>query len=165
MVHRDERSLRYGLIAGAVAAIICAIFAWLGVVNGDEGWFAVSARLVSQGRLPYRDFSFPQGPAYAYLLAPFVRLVPSLYTARALSVVLTAVSVGLLITTAYRVGGKWAARASGLALLATIPSLPYWLSITKTYALSCEDCLAEWFRLARQFCDHGCRVSQHHYYR
>src|SRR4051812_9964468 len=137
MVHRDERSLQSGLIAAAVAAIICAVFAWLGVVNGDEGWFALSGRLVGQGRLPYRDFAFTQGPAYAYLLAPFVRILPSLYTTRALSVVITAVSVGLLIASANRTGGKWAARASGLALLATIPSVPYWLSITKTYALTC----------------------------
>jgi hypothetical protein len=137
MLHRDDRSIQAGLLAAVVAAVVCAIFAWLGVVNGDEGWFALSARLVSQGRLPYRDFAFTQGPAYAYVLAPLVRLAPSIYTTRALSVFLTAVSVGLLIATAYRVGGKWAARASGLALLATIPALPYWLSITKTYALSC----------------------------
>jgi hypothetical protein len=136
MVHRDERSLQTGLTAGAVAAVVCGIFAWLGVVNGDEGWFALSGRLVSQGRLPYRDFSFTQGPAYAYLLAPFIRIAPSIYTSRAVSVALTAVSIGLLVATASRVGGKWAVRASCLALLATIPSLPYWLSITKTYALS-----------------------------
>jgi hypothetical protein len=113
------------------------MFAWLGVVNGDEGWYALSARLVSEGRLPYRDFVFPQGPAYVYLLAPFVRLAPSVYSARALSVICTAASVGLLIATARRIGGKWAAYASGAALLATIPALPYWLSITKTYALTC----------------------------
>jgi hypothetical protein len=136
MLHRD-RSLQAGLIAAVVAAVVCAIFAWLGVVNGDEGWFALSARLVSQGQWPYRDFAYTQGPAYAYVLAPFVRLAPSIYTTRAVSVVLTAVAVGLLIATAHRAGGKWAARASGLALLATIPALPYWLSITKTYALTC----------------------------
>ena len=117
--------------------MVCSVFAWLGVVNGDEGWYAICARIVAEGRLPYRDFAFTQGPVYLYLLAPFVRLVPDLYTARAVSVVCTAVAVGLLVTVANRVGGKWAARASCAALLATIPSLPYWLSITKTYALSC----------------------------
>jgi hypothetical protein len=50
MLHRDDRSIQAGLLAAVVAAVVCAIFAWLGVVNGDEGWFALSARLVSQGR-------------------------------------------------------------------------------------------------------------------
>ncbi|HEY5014018.1 MAG TPA: glycosyltransferase family 39 protein [Acidimicrobiia bacterium] len=136
-MQRRVRAIPSGLGAGLVAAMVCSVFAWLGVVNGDEGWYAICARIVSEGRLPYRDFAFTQGPVYLYLLAPFVRLVPDLYTARAVSVVCTAVAVGLLVTMANRVGGKWAARASCLALLATIPSLPYWLSITKTYALSC----------------------------
>ncbi len=136
-VRRDDRVLQSGVVAAAVTALVCSVFAWLGVVNGDEGWYTLSARLVGEGRLPYRDFAFPQGPAYAYLLAPFVRVVPSVYTSRAVSVVCTVVSVGLLVAMARRVGGRWAAYASGVALLATIPSLPYWLSITKTYALSC----------------------------
>jgi len=136
-MHRDDRALQSGLVAGAVTILVCGVFAWLGIVNGDEGWFALSARLVGQGRLPYRDFAFTQGPAYAYLLAPFVRLAPGVYTTRTLSVVCTAASVGMLIAMARRVGGKWAALASCAALLATIPSLPYWLSITKTYALTC----------------------------
>ncbi|MDQ1466486.1 MAG: hypothetical protein QOH10_901, partial [Actinomycetota bacterium] len=136
-VHRLRRAIPTGVGAAAVAAIVCGVFAWLGIVNGDEGWYAVCVRLVSEGRLPYRDFAFTQGPAYLYLLSPFVRVVPGLYTARAVSVLCTTVAVGLLVATARRVGGKWAARASCLALLATIPSLPYWLSITKTYALSC----------------------------
>jgi hypothetical protein len=63
--------------------------------------------------------------------------VPSLYGTRAVSVLCTATAIGLLVVVARRVGGKWAAYASCLALLATIPSLPYWLSITKTYALTC----------------------------
>ena len=47
----------------------------------------------------------------------------------------TAIAIGLLVAMARRVGGKWAAIAASAALLAAIPSLPYWLSITKTYAL------------------------------
>jgi hypothetical protein len=136
-MQRRDSAILPGVAAAAVAGIVAGIFAWLGVVNGDEGWYVLGARLVGQGRLPYRDFAFTQGPAYLYVLAPFVRLVPGLYSARAVSVICTAVAVGLLVTVARRVGGKWAAIASGAALLAAIPSLPYWLSITKTYALSC----------------------------
>jgi Dolichyl-phosphate-mannose-protein mannosyltransferase len=131
-----DRGTRWGVGAGAVAAIVIGIYAWLGVVNGDEGWYVLCARLASEGKLPWHDFAFPQGPAYLYLLAPFVRVIPSLYAARGVSVACAAVGIGLLVATARRVGGKWAAIASSAALLATIPSLPYWLSLTKTYALS-----------------------------
>jgi hypothetical protein len=136
-VRRRDRTVLWGVGAAAVAAIVGSIFAWLGMVNGDEGWYVICARLVSEGRLPYHDFAFTQGPIYLYALAPFVRVVPDLYTARAVSVVCSAAAVGLLIAVARRVGGKWGAVAASAALLATIPSLPYWLSITKTYALSC----------------------------
>ena len=136
-MHRRSRALPWGVGAAAVTAIITGTFAWLGVVNGDEGWYVIGARLVGEGKLPYRDFAFTQGPVYLYVLAPFVRLLPGLYTARAVSVVCTAAAVGLLVAMARRAGGRWAAVASGAALLAAIPSLPYWLSITKTYALSC----------------------------
>jgi hypothetical protein len=126
----------WGAGAAAVTATVCGTFAWLGVVNGDEGWYVISARLVGEGKLPYRDFAFTQGPVFPYVLALFVRLVPGLYTARAVSVVCTALAIGLLVAMARRVGGRWAALASAAALLAAIPSLPYWLSITKTYAVA-----------------------------
>jgi hypothetical protein len=144
---RSGAVVRAGVGAGLVAGATCAVFAWLGVVNGDEGWYALGARFVSQGRFPYRDFAFTQGPAYLYVLSPFVRLLPDVYTARAVSVVCTAVSIGLLIAAARRVGGKWTAWVAGLALLATIPSLPYWLSITKTYSLACLFLSAAFFTL------------------
>jgi hypothetical protein len=134
---RRDRAVSWGVGAAAVAAIIVGIYAWLGVVNGDEGWYVLCARLVAQGKVPYHDFAFTQGPVYLYVLAPFVRVVPSLYTARGVSVACTAVAIGLLVAMARRVGGRWAAIAAAAALLATIPSLPYWLSVTKTYALSC----------------------------
>jgi hypothetical protein len=134
---RRDRAGLWGVGAAAVAALAAGLFAWLGVVNGDEGWYVLCARLVAQGKVPYHDFAFTQGPVYLYALAPFVRVVPDLYTARVVSVVFTAAAIGLLIAMARHVGGKWAAIAAGAALLATIPALPYWLSITKTYALSC----------------------------
>lgn len=132
----DRAAVVTGLVATVVAVVVGGVFAWLGVVNGDEGWYAVDARLVAGGALPYRDFAFTQGPVFLFVLAPVLRIVPNLYAARAVSVACTGIGVGLLFMVAHRIGGKWAVRCSALALLATIPSLPYWLSITKTYALS-----------------------------
>ncbi len=37
------------------------------LVDPDEGYFLYAARLVSEGRVPYRDFFFPQMPLIPYL--------------------------------------------------------------------------------------------------
>ena len=48
---------------------------YFGDLNQDEGWYLLAARNVSDGKLPYRDFAFTQGPMLpvVYSLAtPFV---------------------------------------------------------------------------------------------
>lgn len=132
---RPGGAWRAGILAGSVTALIGAVFAWLGVVNGDEGWYGLAARAIGDGQVPYRDFALAQGPGYPTFLAPFVAIWPNLAMTRAVSVLTAALAVGLLVSTAYRVGGRRAATISAVALLATVPSLPYWLSITKTYSL------------------------------
>ena len=131
---RPGGAWRAGFLAGAATAVVGSLFAWLGVVNGDEGWYGLAARAIGDGRVPYRDFALAQGPGYPTFLAPFVALWPNLGMTRAVSVLCAAIGVGLLVATAHRVGGRRAALISSVALLATVPSLPYWLSITKTYA-------------------------------
>lgn len=134
-MERPGGAWRAGILAGVATALIGALFAWLGIVNGDEGWYGLAARAIGDGKVPYRDFALAQGPGYPTFLAPFVAIWPNLGMTRAVSVLTAAVGVGLLVATAHRVGGRRAAVVSALALLATVPSLPYWLSITKTYSV------------------------------
>ena len=50
-------------VLAAVVAAFTAVFAvWWGAVNQDEGWYLYASRLVGEGKLPYRDFFFTQGP-------------------------------------------------------------------------------------------------------
>lgn len=59
-----------GIAAGLAVSIFCILF---GPLNQDEGWYLYAARLFSEGRYPYRDFFFTQGPvmpAVYGLLAP-----------------------------------------------------------------------------------------------
>ena len=55
-----------------------ASFAWFFLmaartpVDVDEGYYALAAELVAHGRVPYRDFFYPQAPLHPYVLAPFI---------------------------------------------------------------------------------------------
>lgn len=59
-----------GIAVGLAVSILCIL---LGPLNQDEGWYLYAARLFTEGRYPYRDFFFTQGPvmpAVYGLLAP-----------------------------------------------------------------------------------------------
>jgi MFS family permease len=66
------RNMRFGHISLWCAAIAIAVFVaffsvWWGAVNQDEGWYLYAARLVKEGKLPYSDFFFTQGPALPFV--------------------------------------------------------------------------------------------------
>ncbi len=44
-------------------------------IDGDEGYYATAARLVSHGRTPYLDFFYPQMPLLPYVYAPAFKVV------------------------------------------------------------------------------------------
>ncbi len=44
-------------------------------IDGDEGYYATAARLVSEGRTPYLDFFYPQMPLLPYVYAPAFKVV------------------------------------------------------------------------------------------
>jgi len=48
---------------------------WLVPLNQDEGWYLLAARRVSQGRLPYIDFTYTQGPVLPFVYALATPLV------------------------------------------------------------------------------------------
>lgn len=63
-----------GLIGIAIGFAVSTLCILLGPLNQDEGWYLYAARLFTEGRYPYRDFFFTQGPvmpAVYGLLTPF----------------------------------------------------------------------------------------------
>lgn len=62
---------RYGILA--LFGFACLAFAavWLGGLNQDEGWYLYAANLVAEGRVPYRDFFFTQGPVMPVVYSAF----------------------------------------------------------------------------------------------
>jgi hypothetical protein len=101
-------------------------FLFVGRLNRDEGWYLYASRLVYEGEVPYRDFAFFQMPLspYLYGLPPALGglLGPGVLVGRFTSLAFSAVSVGVGLYLARRLGG---AAAVAVLLLITMlnPSL------------------------------------------
>jgi hypothetical protein len=69
-INRSEYRLLCGLnlllLAGLLTYAATLAFVW------DEGFHVLAARLIHEGRMPYRDFCFPQTPLNAYFNAALV---------------------------------------------------------------------------------------------
>ena len=63
----------FALVSGAALALY-AFAVWFGNLNQDEGWYLYAARSVADGRMPYRDFFFTQGPVMPYVYGLISRL-------------------------------------------------------------------------------------------
>lgn len=132
---RDIHWLHWG-IAGAgllhVVGATCHVF--FGGLNADEGFYAVAARAVMQGELPYRDFGYTQMPLLPYLNGALMRLIGfGLFEQRAVNGLWGALALGL--------AGLWLGRRTrpGIGLLLVVlfsasPAWMYFIHLGKTYA-------------------------------
>ena len=67
------RGLRaYWLLALGAFGVLGAAAVWLGGLNQDEGWYLYAANMVADGKMPYRDFFFTQGPIMPFVYSAFV---------------------------------------------------------------------------------------------
>ena len=107
-------------------------------IDGDEGYYATAARLVSEGQTPYLDFFYPQMPLLPYVYAPVYKLVgSSLVNMRLMSVaagVLSLILWGLILRR--RRPEHSGIILAGLALVAMNPYFLSWNVTVKTYALT-----------------------------
>jgi len=117
------------LAAWAALAILglCGLaFVRGGHVQSDEGWYLTAAREVFEGRLPYRDFMYTQGPLHPYVYGLAQRLSGSgLLAARATSWAFFLAAVALAALVARRFGGHLAALLA-LALIGSAP-MTFWV--------------------------------------
>ena len=71
-------------------------YAGVRLIDGDEGFYATAARLVWQGKTPYRDFFFQQAPLLPYLYSWIWAIYPdSLLAMRLLSAACGGIAVFL----------------------------------------------------------------------
>jgi hypothetical protein len=130
-----------------------ASYAWFALLalriplDEDEGFYALASELVAHGRLPYRDFFFPQTPLGPLSLAPFAAVAARFVTLRLVTALFAA---GAATLVAYAVKRETRSRAAALvgALLFVTHALTWrWLPTLRPYALG-ELCALGGFVLA-----------------
>ena len=107
-------------------------------IDGDEGFYTTAARLVWEGKTPYKDFFFQQAPLLPYLYSWIWAVHPrSLVAMRMLSAAcggLEVLLLGLALVSARRLPPKVA-----LAAFAAVLLNPYsvsWNVVVKTFAVA-----------------------------
>lgn len=112
-----------------------AAYVVYGLPNADEGWYLYAARLVWQGQLPYRDFSFTQSPLMPYVYGlPQALFGSSLLVGRLTSASLWVATVVLAVAVARRLGGRFGAMFCAV-LLAVYMFGTFNFVVVKTYSL------------------------------
>ena len=128
-------------LAIGAAFVLYAGAIWFGNLNQDEGWYLYAARAVAEGRMPYRDFFFTQGPVMPHVYGAFVKLWSphGVLGGRVLTACLGFLGCVLAAGLARRaVPTERAAEAGIIAFALTACNLyhVYFTTIPKTYALA-----------------------------
>lgn len=123
------------MLALSAFVVLGAASVYMGGLNQDEGWYLYAANLVSEGRVPYRDFFFTQGPVLPYVYSVFsgVWRVCGLLGARVFTLIIGGLSIAFTVLLADRL--KKRAGIVVFSLLALNLYHLYYLAIPKTYAL------------------------------
>ena len=123
-------------------AVLSAFSVWFGALNQDEGWYVYASQLIAEGRMPYRDFFFTQGPLMPLAYSAFAPLWKSGGILAARIFTLCIGTLGILANVCLArslVEGDNAKKTAGMAafmLLACNLYHVYYVSIPKTYAMA-----------------------------
>jgi len=133
-----------------VAAGIAVLSVWWGAVNQDEGWYLYAARLVGEGKLPYRDFFFTQGPVLPFLYSALP--IHGLLSGRLVTLGFSLAATLMAIAFARQLVSPVRRRAVSIAVFALLSCNlyhVYFTTIPKTYAVGSLFVMAGFLLLAR----------------
>ncbi|MCG5053873.1 MAG: DUF2029 domain-containing protein [Myxococcales bacterium] len=122
-------------LAGLAAALLPMALRRL--IDGDEGYLLMGARLVSEGQRPYADFFSPQTPGVAYAFGAWFSVFGRSWGSARVLAGLVAVATGMfLFEYVWR-----ATRSRGWAFVSLVAFVGSgyvlgWLTIAKTYGLT-----------------------------
>jgi hypothetical protein len=124
-----------------VGLLLGAVNLYWGDLNQDEGWYLYAARQVAEGRLPYLDFAFTQGPMLPLVYAAAEPLVDrwGVGGGRLFTLLLGMAGSLLAAWTAARAsprGGRATGALVALILLTCNVYQSYFTVVVKTYSLT-----------------------------
>ena len=133
--------LAYWILAIGAFAVLGVASVWMGGLNQDEGWYLYAANLVAEGKMPYRDFFYTQGPMLPIVYSGFSWIWKScgLLGARVFTLGIGVVGVLLAVALARRLAPEARRGEAALATLILLGSNlyhVYYVTIPKTYALA-----------------------------
>lgn len=154
------KSMAAARLFAAFAAVCASVLAvWWGGLNQDEGWYLYAAQLVRDGKFPYHDFFFTQGPALPFVysaLAPiwtsFDSPLHGLLGGRMVTLAFGFAAVFLGVALVRRLVAPEKRSAAGLALFALLGCNLYHVyfnTIPKTYALGTTFLMGGFLLMAR----------------
>jgi len=132
---------RYCILAAFGFACLAAAAVWMGGLNQDEGWYLYAANLVAEGKMPYRDFFYTQGPMLPIVYSAFAWIWKSfgILGARVFTLAIGVFGILLAAALARRLapeGRRGEAAVATLLLLGSNLYHVYFVTIPKTYALA-----------------------------
>ena len=132
---------RYWFLAAFGFAVLAFAAVWMGSLNQDEGWYLYAARLVSEGKTPYRDFFYTQAPVMPILYSAFAFVwdAHGLLGERILTMLVGAAGIAFFCALAARLavpGRRGESALVAFLLLGSNLYHLYYVAIPKTYALA-----------------------------
>lgn len=113
-------------------------YAGVRLIDGDEGFYTTAARLVWEGKTPYRDFFFQQAPLLPYIYSWIWAIYPhSLLAMRYLSAACGGIAVWLWGVSL--ISAKRLPISAAFVSFAVVLLNPYWMSwnvVVKTFAVA-----------------------------
>ena len=135
------REKSYWLFAVGACLVLGAASVWMGGLNQDEGWYLYAANLVAEGKVPYRDFFYTQGPMLPIVYSAFTRIWKTfgILGARVFTFAIGAFGILLAAVLARRLapeGRRGEAALATLLLLGSNLYHIYFVTSPQTYALA-----------------------------
>lgn len=106
------------------------------IIAPDDGYYALAARLVIQGRLPYLDFFYPQMPLLPYVYGAWIYIFGNSWIGVRLLSSIFVIALAWLVfkKTEQELGTRCGYIATSLLIFN--PLVIFWFQIVQTYALS-----------------------------
>jgi hypothetical protein len=128
---------RFSVLVGLAAAAVFAVIAMYTVSDVDEGYFAVAGELVGRGRMPYRDFFYPQAPFFPYVLGLVWRVAhPTLRGDRIVMAILGGLTAGTIANEVWVETRSRMAAVFGAAFFVCHELSWQWIPMVKSYAMA-----------------------------